>query len=276
MNMFTPVEVMQNYSSLGKAKAEYPAGKLLISAITAGLFVAFGAAVSNTATHGIFNISAARIISGLLFPFGLGMVMLLGAELFTGNCLISISVLNKETTVRKMLRNWFFVYFGNGIGAVLIAAGCVFFGQLNYSNGELALYTIRMAVSKCAVSFPQGMVMGIFCNLLVCAGVLCALSAKDTIGRIAGAFIPVSFFVICGFEHSIANFYYIPAGLFAMQSHDYAALAAAAGINTDTLTWVNLFLRNLLPVTLGNIIGGVMIGLAVWKINQPNCFRSTK
>jgi formate/nitrite transporter len=266
MNLFTPAEVAQNYAGIGKAKAEYPADRLLVSAIMAGFFIAFGAAASNTAAHA--NISAARIISGLLFPFGLGMVMLLGVELFTGNCLISISVLSGDTTIGKMLRNWFFVYVGNGIGAAALAAGCAFFGQLDYSNGGLALYTIRTAAAKCAIPFPQGMVMGVFCNMLVCTGVLCGLSAKDTAGRITGAYIPVAFFVICGFEHSVANMYYIPAGLFAMGLGKYAELVATAGINTTALTWANFFLCNPLPVTLGNICGGVIIGLAMWRITR--------
>ena len=268
MNLFTPSEITQNYSASGKAKAESPADRLFISAIMAGLFIAFAAATANTAAHSVINVSAARIISGLLFPFGLGMVILLGAELFTGNCLISISVMNRETTIGKMMRNWFFVYMGNYVGAVALAAGCVFFGQLDYSDGGLALYTIRVATVKCSISFPQGIIMGFFCNLLVCAGVLCSLSAKDTIGRIAGAYIPVAFFVICGFEHSIANMYYIPAGLLAMRIREYAEIAAAAGVNTDALTWANFFLRNLLPVTLGNILGGVFIGWALWKTKK--------
>jgi formate/nitrite transporter len=265
MNLFTPAEIVQNYAAIGKTKAEYPAVKLLVSAVMAGFFIAFGSAVSNTAVHSIANVSAARIICGLLFPFGLGMVMLLGAELFTGNCLISISVQNGDTSAGKMLRNWFFVYTGNFAGAVALAAGCAFFGQLDYSNSGLALYTIKTAAAKCAISFPRGIVMGVLCNLLVCAGVLCSLSAKDTMGRIAGAYIPVAFFVICGFEHSIANMYYIPAGLFALELRKYRELAAAAGINTGALTWANFFLRNLLPVTLGNIGGGVMIGMVMWR-----------
>jgi formate/nitrite transporter len=272
MNLFTPAEIAQNYAAIGKTKAEYPAMKLLVSAVMAGFFIAFGAAVSNTASHSIANVSAVRIISGLLFPFGLGMVILLGAELFTGNCLIIISVLSGDTSAGKMLHNWFFVYAGNCIGAVALAAGCAFFGQLDYSNGGLALYTIRIAAAKCAISFPQGMVMGIFCNILVCAGVLCGLSAKDTAGRIAGAYIPVAFFVICGFEHSVANMYYIPAGLLAMRLHEYAELAAAAGINTEALTWANFLLCNLLPVTLGNICGGVMIGMAMWRSTKKQPF----
>jgi len=267
MNIFTPTEIIQNYSASGKIKSEYPLSKVLILAIISGVLVAFGAMVSSMATHSIENASAARIISGLLFPFGLGMILLLGAELFTGNCLILISVLNRETTIKKMLRNWLLVYTGNGAGAILLAAGCFYSGQLDYSNSALALYTITIAAKKCALSFPQGLLLGIFCNILVCVAVLCAFSAKDTVGRIAGAYFPVAFFVICGFEHSIANIFYIPAGLFAMMSREYTQLAAASGINTDVLTWGNFILRNLIPVTLGNIIGGVMVALAMWKVN---------
>jgi formate/nitrite transporter len=257
-----------NYAKSGKAKTECSADRLLVLAVMAGMFISFGGVVSNTASYSITNVSAARVVSGLLFPFGLGMVLLLGAELFTGNCMISISVLNKDTTLRKTLRNWFLVYAGNFAGASLVAAGCAFFGQLNYSGGSLAVYTIKVAAGKCALSFPQGFIMGFFCNVLVCAGVLCGLSAKDTIGRIAGAYIPVAFFVVCGFEHSVANMYYIPAGLFAMQIPEYAKLVAEAGINTTALTWGNFFINNLLPVTIGNIFGGVALGFAMWRFQK--------
>lgn len=267
MNMLAPKEITENYAKAGKVKSEKPIGRLFAMAVLAGLFIAFGSAVANTASHSISNVSAARIISGLLFPFGLGMVMLMGAELFTGNTMISISVLNRDTTVAKMLRNWGVVYLGNLAGAILLAAGCALFGQLNYSSGGLAVYTIKIAAAKCAMPFGNALVMGVFCNILVCTGVLCSLSAKDTIGRIAGAYIPVAFFIICGFEHCVANMYYIPAGIFAMQVPEYAALALEAGIDTTALTWGNFFLNNLLPVTLGNILGGVGLGVAMWACN---------
>lgn len=267
MNMFTPAELTQNYSRAGMVKAEKPMYKLLLMAILAGFFIAFGAAVASTGAHSIDNVSVARIISGLLFPFGLGMVMLLGAELFTGNTLISISVLNGDTTILKMLRNWGIVYLGNFAGAMLLAAGCAWFGQLDYSAAGLAAYTIKLAAAKCAMPFLNALVMGILCNILVCTGVLCSLSAKDTMGRIMGAYIPVAFFVICGFEHCVANMYYVSAGIFAMQVPEYAALAAEMGISTIGLTWGNFFMNNLLPATLGNILGGVGVGVAMWVCN---------
>jgi formate/nitrite transporter len=190
--------------------------------------------------------------------------MLLGAELFTGNCLISISVMNGDVSPGMMARNWFFVYIGNFAGAALIAAGCAFFGHLDQSR-SLLLHTIKIAAAKCGISFQYGFVMGIFCNVLVCGGVLCSLSAKDAIGRVAGAYIPVALFVICGFEHSIANMYYVPAGIFAASSSEYAQLAYDAGIATSTLSWGNFFLRNLVPVTAGNITGGALTGFIMWR-----------
>jgi formate/nitrite transporter len=264
MNSLNPTEIVQSYADAGRKKAERTLGKMSLLAVLAGLLIAFGGAVTNTAAHSIGNVSAARMISGLLFPFGLGMVMLLGAELFTGNCMIPISILEHKTTVAKMLRNWVVVYFGNFAGALLLAAGCAYFGQMDYSGGGLAVYTIQLAAGKCAISFASGIVLGFFCNVLVCCGVLCSLSARDTAGRILGAYIPVAFFVICGFEHCIANMYYIPAGLFAMSVPKYAQMAADAGVDAAMLTWGNFLLNNLLPVTLGNILGGAGLGAALW------------
>jgi formate/nitrite transporter len=267
MNIFTPAEFTQNYSQAGKVKAEKPFHQLLLLAILAGFFIAVGAAVTNTAVHSITDVSTTRIVSGLLFPFGLGMVMLTGAELFTGNTMISISVLNQDTGIRKMFRNWTIVYLGNFFGAIMLAAGCAWFGQMNYSSSGLAVYSIKIATSKCAMTFENSIIMGIFCNILVCVGILCSLSAKDATGRILGAYIPVAFFVICGFEHCVANMYYVPAGIFAMRVPKYAAMALDAGIEVSQLTWGNFFLRNLLPVTLGNILGGVCMGVVMWVCN---------
>jgi formate/nitrite transporter len=269
MNSLSPAEITQSYAETGKKKTERSLGKTLVLAILAGLCIAFGGAVTNTAAHSIPNVSAARLISGLLFPFGLAMVMLLGAELFTGNCLIPISVLARKTTPGKMFRNWTLVYFGNFLGALLLAAGCAYFGQLDYSGGGLAVFTIRLAASKCAIPFFSGIVLGFCCNVLVCAGVLCSLSAKDTGGRILGAYVPVTFFVICGFEHCIANMYYIPAGLFAISLQQYAELASEAGIDTALLTWGNFLVRNLIPVTIGNILGGVSLGVVMQLCHGP-------
>ena len=151
----------------------------------------------------------------------------------------------------------------------MLAASCVYAGQLDYSDGGLAVYTVKTAAAKCALAFGPALLLGVLCNLLVCLGVLCSLSAKDTTGRILGAYLPVAFFVICGFEHSVANMYYVPAGLFAMNVPIYAAKAAEAGVGVTALTWGNFLLGNLLPVTFGNILGGTGLGVLLWWCPRP-------
>ena len=264
MDLFTPAETAENYAQAGAAKTRSPAWRLLLLGVLAGFLIAMGGAVTNTAGHTIDNVGLMRVVSGLLFPFGLAMVVLTGAELFTGNTLITISVLDRRATVGGMLRNWALVYLGNTVGALLTAAGCVFSGQLDYSAGGLAVFTMKVAAGKCGLTFGHAVVLGVLCNVLVTLGVLLALSAKDLPGRVLGAYLPVAFFVICGFEHSIANLFYIPAGLFARSVPRYAALAAEAGLDLSVLTWGNFFLRNLLPVTLGNILGGGAVGGLFW------------
>lgn len=264
MNLLSPPEIMESYAVAGGKKATAPAGKLFLLGIVAGFIIGCGAAVTNTATYAIANISIVRIICGLLFPLGLGIVTLLGAELFTGNCMLPVSVLHRQASVLGLLRNWAIVYLGNMAGGLLLAAGCAFYGQLDYSSGGLGAYTIKVAAAKCSIQPGNALVLGIFCNLLVCMGVLCSLSARGTAGRILGAYIPVLFFVVAGFEHSVANMYYIPAGLFALQVPAYAGKAAALGISVEGLNWASYLLRNLLPVTVGNIIGGAGLGILMW------------
>lgn len=264
MNYLSPKEFLECYAASGTAKTQKSAGKLLALAVLAGAFIALGCAATNTAVHGITNVGLARTVCGLLFPFGLCMVIVTGAELFTGNSLLAVSLLERKCTLSGLLRNWLLVYLGNFLGAFLTAAGCVYFGQLNYSAGDLAVYTIRLAAGKCGISFLNGFGLGIFCNILVCLGVLLALSATDTAGRLMGAFIPVSCFVICGFEHCVANMYYISAGLLAIRNPQYLQLAQQAGINTGVLTVGNFLLGNLLPVTLGNVLGGAGLGALLW------------
>ena len=267
MSISSPAEFTESYAAIGESKTKAPAVRLLLLAILAGVFIGLGGAVTNTATYALHNGSVVRILSGLLFPVGLVMVVLTGAELFTGNCLITISVIQKRASWMGMLRNLLIVYAGNFIGAALLAAALAFFGQLDFSGGGLAVSTIRLAAAKCAMPFSNAFVMGILCNILVCAAVMGALCAKDVAGRAIGAYVPVCVFVLCGFEHSVANMYYIPAGLFALRVPQYAALAAEAGVHVAALTWGGFLLHNLLPVTLGNIVGGVAFAAVIGRCN---------
>ena len=260
MSLFTLAQTLANYRSTGRDKAEKPAGSAFILAMLAGGIIALGAAASSSASWAVGNASLAKLISGLIFPFGLGMVVLSGTELFTGNCLIALSVLGGESTLSRMLRSWGIVYLGNLAGAVLVAASQVWSGQMVEG---MAVSIARTAATKCSLTFSQGVMLGFWCNLLVCLGVLLSLTAQDTAGRILGAYLPVSFFILCGFEHSIANMYYIPAGLLLKGMPAYTA--ALGELDLSALTLKNFFLANLLPVTLGNILGGVGLAAALWK-----------
>lgn len=264
MNLFTPAECAENYIKAGKSKAAMPLGKMFLLAALAGIFIAMGGVVTNTAVHTISNVGMVRVVSGLLFPFGLAMVILTGSELFTGNSLMVMSALSRQIKVTGLLRNWCVVYLGNATGAALVAAACAFGGQLNYSGGQLSMFAMKLAAGKCALPLGNAVILGILCNILVTTAVLLSLSAKDVTGRVVGAYLPVAFFVICGFEHCVANMFYIPVGLFAKTIPQYAALAEAAGVDLSALTWGNFLLRNLLPVTVGNVIGGVGLGSVFW------------
>lgn len=265
MNAYlTPAQIAESSAASGKVKAGRRAPELFLLGILAGALIAFGCAATNTAVYGIADVWTARTVCALLFPFGLGMVIVTGAELFTGNCLISVAVLDRRCTVSGMLRNWCLVYPANLIGSLLVAFGCAYFGQMNYSGGQLAVYTMRVAAGKCALPFGNAFVLGILCNVLVCLAVLLATSGQDTISRLAGAYLPICFFVLSGFEHSVANMYYIGAGLMAKTVPAYAALAAEAGVDLSALTLRDFLLGNLLPVTLGNIVGGLSVGGLMW------------
>lgn len=264
MESLTPAEIAAKYAAAGEGKAKRATSLLVVLGILAGALIALGSAATNTAVYGIEEVWTARTICGLLFPFGLGMVVIMGAELFTGNCLITISVLDRRCTLGQMLRSWVIVYLANLVGSLLVAAGCAWFGQMNYSGGALAVYTMKVALGKCNLPFQNAVVLGILCNFLVCLGVLMAMSAKDSAGRILSAFLPVCYFVLCGFEHCVANMYYIPAGLMAKAVPAYAQLAAERGLDLSALTVSNFVVKNLIPVTIGNILGGVILSCLMW------------
>jgi len=259
--MLSPAEFVNFYALTGAKKSSNSGGKLCLSALLAGFFIAAGAVVANTAGHMLTNAGLSRVVCGLLFPFGLIMVILTGAELFTGNCMIAISLLERRATLAGMVRNLMIVYLGNFVGAALLAAAVAWGGA--FDNVALGVYAIQTAAKKCQLAPGRAVVLGILCNILVCAGVMCSLCSKSLPGRAVGAFVPVSFFVIGGFEHCVANMYYIPAGLMAAGVPEYARLAQEAGVNLSALTLGGLA-ANLIPVTIGNIIGGCGFGALIW------------
>lgn len=263
--------VAQNVQT-GVKKTKISTQKLLLLGISAGFFVAFGAEGSSLAMHGIEDLGLARTLAGAVFPLGLMMIVMLGGELFTGNCLISMAVLDKQASVAGMLRNLILVYLSNFVGAFLMAWMINNCGQLNYSAGGAGAFTIKVALGKVGVDPFQAVISGILCNVLVCLAIFMGAAAKDIAGKCLAIFFPIFVFVISGFEHCVANMYYIPAGILAAKNPLYAAKAGELyGITAEqleTISWGGL-VNNLIPVTIGNIIGGmVFVGLVYWYLYQ--------
>lgn len=264
MNIFTAQETAANYVKTGVAKTKMPFWKMILLSIYAGAIIAFAGMVSNTAAHAVVNVGLFRFLLGATYGLGLGIVVVTGGELFLGNCLIIIPLLEKEAKWSGAFRNWITVWCGNLVGAMLVSAGIALFGQLNHSNNGLAVFTMRLAMTKMSLTWTNTMVWGLFCNFLVCAGVFCALCAHDFSGKMLGSFLGVTFFITAGFDNVVANMYYIFTGLFASTVPRYIAAAQEAGLNLSTLTWANCFAKNLIPATIGNWIGGCLFGAIMW------------
>ena len=193
----------------------------------------------------------------MIFPSGLAMVILAGSELFTGNSLIIVSFLEKRVSFRAMLKNWTIVYLGNLIGSLFIAVLFVYGHTPSLFNQGLAQTLVNVASAKVSLTFFEGLFRGILCNFLVCIAVWMAAAAKEAHGKVIALFLPIAVFILCGFEHCAANMFSIPVGI--LTSLEY-------GIATNGLTWMSFIIKNLLPVTIGNIIGGCLVGAGYWFI----------
>lgn len=264
-----PAEITERSVEVGYKKSNLPVYKLLLLGMLAGAFIAFAAEGSNTAIHTIASVGVGKALAGALFATGLMMVVITGAELFTGNCLIVVSCLEGTSKWLLMLKNWLFVYIGNFIGSMLIVYLIIYSGQFNFSSGLLGAFSIKVAVYKTGLSFINAFSMGILCNWLVCLAVWMAYATKDITGKLLAIFFPIWLFITSGFEHSIANMYYIPAGILAKSNPIWVKAAAESfGITPEKLAhlnWGTFFVNNLIPVTLGNIVGGgLFVGVIYW------------
>lgn len=242
--------------------------KMILLGLMAGAFIAFGGAASDVAMHGVADVGLARVVAGVIFPVGLMLVVFTGSELFTGNCLMIIPTLEKKIKVASMLRNLVVVYISNFVGAMIIDLLITFSGQLNYSNGGLGAFTIKVALAKTTINPATAIISGILCNILVCLAIVMATGATDAIGKIFGVFFPICAFVVCGFEHCVANMFYIPIGVMAAMNPEYVAKAQELYDITaqQCQNLANLSgCESLLFVTIGNIIGGmIFVGLPLY------------
>jgi formate/nitrite transporter len=269
MEAKTPAEILAYTSDVGVTKAQRKISSLLILGFFAGAFIAFAAEGSNMAAYNLLakpeTYGLGRLVAGAVFGTGLMMVLLAGAELFTGNTLIVVAVLDRRVTVGQMLKNWCLAYLANLVGSLLIAWMMVQSGLFNSSGGLLGGITIRIAAGKTALAFLPALLLGIMCNWLVCLAVWVSYGAKDVVGKAMMTFFIICLFITSGFEHSIANMYYIPAGIFAKANPDWVSMSGVAAERLAGLNWGNFITKNLIPVTLGNIIGGmVMVGSLYW------------
>ena len=254
--MHSPLEIAQNYVEIGIHKVRLSAFKMLVLGFFAGVFIGFAGIASTVGSAAVENSSLSRLVSACLFPAGMAMVLVAGSELFTGNNLIIIALLEKKITLLQMLKNWGFVFLGNFIGAAFVAIMVVYGHTPDLLGGRLADSVVNAALHRVNLTFMDSVIRGILCNILVCIAVCAAFASKTVSGKLLMSFWPVMLFVLCGFEHSIADIYFCLAGIFT---------AAEYGIAAEGLSMGSFLLKNLLPVTLGNIIGGAgIVGVGYW------------
>lgn len=268
-----PPEMAKRAEYIGAKKAEMNAVTMLMLAIMAGAFISMGAIFATTVTAGAsghLSFGITKLIGGLVFCLGLILVIVAGAELFTGNNLIVMAWAGGKVKTRGLLRNWGIVYAGNFVGSIGTVILVFLSEQYTFGGGAVGKGALSTAAAKCDYGFVQAIALGILCNTLVCLAVWLTFSARTTTDKILAIIFPITAFVAAGFEHSVANMYFIPLGLFIKHfDADFANSAGVAGMSD--LTWENFVFKNLLPVTIGNIIGGVvLVALVYWFVYGRN------
>lgn len=249
--MYTPKEIAENYITIAKTKTSLVWYRNLILAVLAGIFIAI-AGVLATIAGSAYSDMQSTLIKASVFPIGLVLVTLAGSELFTGNCLLVAPLLQGEIKVTKTLKNLGITYAGNLVGSILIALIAVYSGALD----QVAASVVSAAVTKCNFGFGKSFLLAIPCNILVCLAVWISMSSKSAAGKILAVYMPIFAFVVCGFEHSVANMYYFSAALFSASKH------GITGYNVGTA-----IVNNLIPVTLGNVVGGVVfVAIPYWLV----------
>ncbi len=264
----SPAIIADNLSrSICVQKVNASIFKLAILGVLAGAYIAFGACLATVVGHDAakyVGLGFTRLISGAVFSLGLMLVVIAGAELFTGNNLMLMSVLEKRSSLGKMLFKWGIVYLANFIGAIFLAY--LYYKTNLWKMGDnmgVGVNALKLANFRMSLTFTEALTRGILCNWLVCLAVWMAIASRDVTGKIFACFFPIMAFVASGFEHCVANMYFIPMGLFLKSSGQIIP----EGLDLTSLTWTNFFVKNLIPVTIGNIIGGaIFVGLLYWTV----------
>jgi len=251
-----PQQIAETISTTGINKTQLDSSRILILALLAGAYVGFGGQFAITIAVDAAKytgLGISKAIMGIVFSLGLILVVLGGAELFTGNCLMCLPVLGGKVKLRELARNWAIVYLGNFLGSICLVYIIFNAGLYEMGSNALGITTLGIANSKVNLTFTQAFYRGIACNWLVCLGVWLATSAEDTTGKILACIFPIMAFVGSGYEHSVANMFFVPMGIMLKE---VPGLVVQSGLNLSNLNWLSFIVKNLIPVTLGNIVGG--------------------
>lgn len=263
LDSLTPPEMVEKAISAAEQKSARYWTNTLWLAILAGMYIAFGAlfaAVVSVGMPGVWPYGIMKLLQGLVFSMGLILVVVGGAELFTGNALMIMAVVKRKINLAGLLKNWSLVYLGNFVGSLLVVVFVLLGKEYLVSGGKLGELMLTIANTKVNYGFVQALVLGILCNIMVCLAVWLTYSGRTTTDKILSIIFPITFFIAAGFEHSVANMYVIPLGVL-LRSFD-PGFVQSLNLDLSNLTWVGFLLKNLIPVTLGNIIGGgVFVGI---------------
>lgn len=267
VDAYTPAQIAARVEKVCISKSTTEPLRVLVLAGLAGAFIAFGAALFTLVIHAGAGVDPGllRLVGGLAFCLGLVLVIVAGAELFTGNNLLVMAFVDGKISLAQLLRNWGLVYLGNFGGALFIAALVWASGHWLIGDGAVGAKAVRIALAKVQLDPLQAVARGVLCNLLVCLAVWMCFAGRSVTDKVLAILFPITAFVALGFEHSVANMYFIPAGLFA--AAEPSVISALGGVDLAPLTLQGFLLNNLLPVTLGNVIGGgLLVGLVYWFI----------
>jgi formate transporter len=278
LDSLPPPQMARRAEEVGIAKAGMGVADTFALAILAGAFIAMGAIFATTVTAGTSDLpyGVTRLLGGLAFSLGLILVVVAGAELFTGNNLIVMAWAGRRVSTVRMLRNWAIVYAGNFVGAIATAAILYLGKQYEFGKGAVGEQAVAIATTKTNLGFVQAIALAAFCNALVCLAVWLCYSARTTTDKILSIVPPIAAFVAAGFEHSVANMFFIPMGLF-VKANDAFMAAHPGPPGVEHLTWERFIAANLVPVTIGNIIGGaVMVGAFYWFVYLRRAKASTE
>lgn len=270
LDALLPAQMAAKAEGVGVTKAHLDAVSLFVLAVLAGAFISLGAIFATTVSAGAGDLAfgVVRLMAGLAFSLGLILVIVGGAELFTGNALIVMAWASRKVSSALLLRNWVIVYAGNFVGALATAGVMFVSGQYTFGHGSVGLAALTIGNAKAGLGFVPAVLLGVMCNALVCLAVWLAFSARTTTDRILAIVPPIAAFVAIGFEHSVANMYFIPEAI-AIRTWAPTTFWAEIGQTADDFPNLTLggFLGNLVPVTLGNVIGGaVLVGVVYWFV----------